>query len=92
MNTGLEPDGLTAGFHPMFKRKQRPERPAIHQIDPVPEEDKVFNNTDGRVSMSRPRLDEGQADFGAPRLNTPPASLGTAPQPPDQAAASSSTD
>ena len=92
MNTGLEPDGLTAGFHLMFKRKQRPERPAIHQIDAVPDEDKVFNNTDGRVSMSRPKPDERQADFGGIRLNTPPAALGTAPQPPDQAAASSSAD
>ena len=83
---------MAAGLHLMFKRKQRPERPAIHQIDAVPEEDKVFNNPDGRISMSRPKPDEGLADFGGTRLNTPPASLGTAPQPPAQAAASSSAD
>ncbi|MFN4295661.1 MAG: hypothetical protein ACK4FB_02390 [Brevundimonas sp.] len=67
----------------MFKRRKRPERPVIHPVDAVPEEDKVFNNTDGRLSMSRPNLDEGQADFGGTRLNAPPASLGTAPQPTD---------
>lgn len=83
MNAGLEPDGPAAGFSIMFKRKQRLERPAIHQIDAVPEEDKIFNNTDGRVSMSRPQLDDKQDDFGGTRLNTPPASLGTAPQPTD---------
>lgn len=83
MNAGLEPDGPAAGFRIMFKRKQRQGRPAIHQIDAVPEEDKIFNNTDGRVSMSRPQLDDRQDDFGGTRLNTPPASLGTAPQPTD---------
>lgn len=85
MNTGLEPDDLAPGFHPMFKRKPRPLRPAIHQPDVVvPEEDKVFNHSDGRVSMSNPRWpDDGQDDFGGTRLNTPPASLASAPQPQD---------
>ena len=92
MNAGVEPDGLAAGFQVMFKRKTRQTGPAVTQADSPPVEDKVFNNTDGRVSMSRPRLDDGQADFGGARLNTPPASLGTAPQPPAQAAASSSAD
>lgn len=91
MNAGLEPDGRAAGFQIMFKRKQRPTRPAIHQIDAVPEEDKVFSNTDGSVSMSGSEWPVGgQDDFGGIRLHTPPVSLGTAPQPPDQAAASSS--
>ena len=83
MNADLEPDGRPAGSQCMFKRKQRPERPAIHQIDSVPEEDKVFNNRDGAVSMSRPKADEGMADFGGTRLNTAPASLANAPLPPD---------
>jgi hypothetical protein len=85
VNAGLEPDGPAAGFNTMFKRKQRPERPAIHQADAaVPEEDKVFNNTDGRISLSETlRPDDGQDDFGGTRLNTPPASLASAPQPPD---------
>lgn len=83
MNTGLEPDGLAAGFHLMFKRKQRPERPVTEQTVSVPVEDKVFNNTDGSISMSRPLTPDEQDDFSGTRLNAPPASLATAPQPPD---------
>ena len=88
MNIALEPDGLSAGCRIMFKRKQRPARPAIHPVAAAPEvspgEDKVFNNADGAVSMSRPRWpDDGQDDFGGTRLNTPPASPGTVLQPPD---------
>ena len=67
----------------MFKRKQRPERPVADQAASVPTEDKVFTNTDGSISMSRPLKPDKQDDFGGTRLNAPPASLATAPQPPD---------
>ncbi len=83
MNAGLEPDGLAAGFQVMFKRKKRQTGPAIDQASAVPVEDKVFNNTDGGISMSQPQTPDEQDDFGKSRLNAPPASLGTAPQPTD---------
>ena len=83
MNAGLEPDGLAAGFQVMFKRKTRQTGPAVTQADSPPVEDKVFNNTDGSISMSRPQTPDEQDDFGKSRLNAPPASLGTAPQPTD---------
>jgi hypothetical protein len=67
----------------MFKRKTRQPGPAIDQASSVPAEDKVFNNTDGSISMSRPQTPEEQDDFSGTRLNAPPASLGTAPQPAD---------
>ncbi|MEH6664305.1 MAG: hypothetical protein V7678_05595 [Brevundimonas sp.] len=68
----------------MFKRKQRPGRPAIHPVDAAPAEDRVFTGADERVSMSRPRWpDDGRDDFGGVRLNTPPASLGATLTPPD---------
>ncbi|MBA4000515.1 hypothetical protein [Brevundimonas sp.] len=83
MNAALEPDGPAAGFQVMFKRKNRQPGPAIDQADSPPLEEKVFNNTDGSISMSRPQTPDEPDDFGGSRLNAPPASLGTAPQPTD---------